>query len=325
MNKKRLTILVLGCILVLGLVTALIIWLIPNGDKKVNAIVNDTEKPILSGVKNITFTGKEEFDLYSHLEMSDNSNGKLDINISGEYDLTVNGEYELTYVLKDESGNQTEEKFTLTVNIDKGSPTSIVSYKTITPKGYELEVIDGVAYIEGYIIVNKSYSISKNYDPGKMVNLKKGHPVVSSIAPIFNQMVADASQVGLNIYDATCYRSYSFQNTLYTNYIKRDGKEAAETYSARPGYSEHHTGLAIDLNTVNNAFASTAESKWINDNCHKYGFIIRYPKGSEEITGYQYEPWHLRYVGEDLAKKLYNDGNWITMEEYFGLTSVYDK
>ena len=300
-------------------------WLIPKKDERVNAIVDDTQKPILSSVKDIVFTGKEQLDLYSHLEMSDNSNGKLDIDVNGEYDLTVNGEYELTYILKDESGNQTQENFKLTVNIDKGSPTRVVNYKTTTPKGYELEVIDGVAYVDGHIIVNKSYSIPKDYDPGKMTNLKKGHPVVSSIASIFNQMVADASQVGLNVYDATCYRSYNFQNTLYTNYIKRDGKAAAEKYSARPGYSEHHTGLAIDLNTVNNAFASTAESKWINDNCHKYGFIIRYPKDSERITGYQYEPWHLRYVGEDLAKKLYNDGNWITMEEYFGLTSDYDK
>lgn len=326
MNKKRLAILIIGVVLFLILVIGLVLHFVPNSDdKKVGAFVNDTEKPTLNGVQDLTFDGKTDLDFYSHLQMSDNSNEKLDITVTGDYDLTVNGEYNLLYVLKDASGNTEEQEFVLTVDIEKGNPTKKVSYKTVTPKGYTLEVIDGIAYIEGHIIVNKSYSIPKDYNPGKMVYLEKSQMVLPEVVDPFKQLVSDSSQLGLNIYNATCYRSYGFQNTLYTNYIKRDGKEAAETYSARPGYSEHHTGLAIDVNSVSNAFAGTPESVWLNDNCHRYGFIIRYPKGKEDITGYQYEPWHLRYVGEELAAKLYNNGDWITMEEHFGFTSDYNK
>ena len=80
----------------------------------------------------------------------------------------------------------------------------------------------------------------------------------------------------------------------------------------------------ICFNSVSSSFGYTDEGKWIKDNCYLYGFIIRYPEGKEKITGYMYEPWHLRYVGEELAEKLYNNGDWITMEEYFGITSVYE-
>ena len=106
--------------------------------------------------------------------------------------------------------------------------------------------------------------------------------------------------------------------------MARDGKQEADTYSARPGHSEHQTGLAFDLNTIDDSFANTAEGKWINDNCYRYGLILRYPKGKEEITGYQYESWHLRYVGKELAQKLYNNGNWMTLEEHFNITSKYE-
>ena len=102
------------------------------------------------------------------------------------------------------------------------------------------------------------------------------------------------------------------------------GSEAADKYSARAGHSEHQTGYCFDLNTIDDSFAFTNEGKWVDNNAYLYGFIIRYPKGKEELTGYQYESWHLRYVGKDLAKVLYNNGDWITMEEYFGLTSKYN-
>ena len=113
------------------------------------------------------------------------------------------------------------------------------------------------------------------------------------------------------------------QKYLYNSYVSRDGKEEADTYSARPGHSEHQTGLAFDLNSIDISFADTDEGKWVVDNCYKYGFIIRYPEGKDNITGYIYEPWHLRYVGVDLATKLYNQGDWITLEEYYGIDSKY--
>ena len=140
----------------------------------------------------------------------------------------------------------------------------------------------------------------------------------------FNKMQADAATQGIELSIVSGYRSYSRQNTLYNNYVARDGKVAADTYSARAGHSEHQTGLAADINSLYQSFINTVEGQWLNNNCYKYGFIIRYPQGKESITGYMYEPWHIRYVGVDIATKLYNNGNWLSLEEYLGITSVYN-
>ena len=139
----------------------------------------------------------------------------------------------------------------------------------------------------------------------------------------FNLMRSDASSIGLNIYIASGYRSYTYQENLYNNYTMVSGINGADTYSARPGHSEHQTGLCFDLNSVDDNFFYTDEGKWVNENAYLYGFVIRYPKGKGDVTGYKYESWHLRYVGEALAKELYNNGDWITLEAYFGLTSSY--
>jgi D-alanyl-D-alanine carboxypeptidase len=124
------------------------------------------------------------------------------------------------------------------------------------------------------------------------------------------------------------FRSYGTQERLYNNYVARDGKKEADKYSARPGHSEHQTGLAFDVCATNrpcisNEFDNTPEAKWLSDNCYKYGFILRYVKGKENETGYQNESWHFRYVGKDIAKELYNNGDWITLEDYLGVTSEY--
>ena len=137
-------------------------------------------------------------------------------------------------------------------------------------------------------------------------------------------MKAEATALGLNLYLSSGYRSYTLQEKIYNNYVARDGKTTADTYSARAGHSEHQTGLAFDLNTIDDSFSYTDEGKWVNDNCYRFGLILRYPKGKENITGYMYESWHLRYVGTELATKLYNNGNWITLEEYFGIDSKYN-
>lgn len=111
--------------------------------------------------------------------------------------------------------------------------------------------------------------------------------------------------------------------TIYNNYVRQDGQREADTYSARAGHSEHQSGLAFDVNIINSSFANTNEARWLAANCYRYGFILRYPEGKTKETGYMYEPWHFRYVGIDLATKLYNNGNWLTMEDYFGITSEY--
>lgn len=197
-----------------------------------------------------------------------------------------------------------------------------------TKNGFKIEEIDGITYIDGVLVVNKTYSLPKDYiptdtysDPGNQKYCQTC--LKNEVYNAYKEMKADASALGLNIYIASGYRSYAAQDGLYNSYVNKDGKAAADRYSARPGNSEHQTGLAFDLNTVTDDFAYTAEGKWIAEVCYKYGFVIRYPKEKEDITGYKYEPWHLRYLGKDLAAKLYNNGNPITLEEYFGITSEY--
>ena len=130
-----------------------------------------------------------------------------------------------------------------------------------------------------------------------------------------------AAEEGLNLWIGSGYRSYQDQEIIYNNYVAMDGVEMADTYSARPGYSEHQTGLVIDCNTIDDAFGNTPESAWLAEHAHEYGFVIRYPKGKEDITGYQYEPWHIRYVGSKVATECYERG--ICLEEYFGIDSYY--
>lgn len=204
---------------------------------------------------------------------------------------------------------------------------NVTSSPEVSQNEHSIEVIDGVTYVDGYVVVNKSYPLPSDYVP---VNAEE--PVTGETGSefldketlaAFKNMQRDASNLGLNLWIASGYRSYSYQARLFDKYARESGETVAETYSARAGYSEHQTGLAFDLNSVTQGFAKTREGIWVNENCHKYGFIIRYPKDKSEETGYVYEPWHLRYVGVELAAELYNGGDWITMEKHFGLTSQY--
>ncbi len=225
------------------------------------------------------------------------------------------------------------EKIDVTHASLEKAPSNFSEYSTLndgeylTEKGYTLVIQNGIASIDGHLIVNKTYSVPENYQPKDPEEPVTGERCINclekEVMKAFRQMQSDATSIGLNIYIASGYRSYSYQNKLYNNYSAVSGTEGADTYSARPGHSEHQTGLCYDLNSVDDSFANTNEGKWIAENAYLYGFVIRYPKGKETITGYQYEPWHLRYVGTELAKKLYNDGDWITLEEYYGITSSY--
>lgn len=204
---------------------------------------------------------------------------------------------------------------------------NLIDGEYLTDKGYTLTVEDGVAYIDGHVIVNKTYSLPADYKPNNpektITDERCNNCIDKEVMSAFKLMQSDATSIGLNIYISSGYRSYSYQEGLYNRYSAVDGIEGADTYSARPGHSEHQSGLCFDLNTINDSFAYTSEGKWINDNAYLYGFVIRYPKGKEGVTGYQYESWHLRYVGKELATILYNNGNWITIEEYYGLSSSY--
>lgn len=134
------------------------------------------------------------------------------------------------------------------------------------------------------------------------------------------EMWQAANKEGLLFVVQSSYRDYDHQKNLYDRYSNREGKNVADTYSARPGHSEHQTGLAVDLASFNsnlNNFEETEEYEWVKDNAHLYGFILRYPKGKEHITGYMFEPWHYRYVGVKVAKEIYEMD--ITFDEYYEL------
>ena len=127
-------------------------------------------------------------------------------------------------------------------------------------------------------------------------------------------MKYDAKQEDITLWIVSGFRSYQSQQSIFANYATSYGETEANRFSARPGQSEHQTGLAFDINLLSESFGATKEGIWLAQNCHRYGFIIRYPKGKEYITGYIYEPWHIRYVGQDVAS--YINKNKITFEEY---------
>lgn len=176
---------------------------------------------------------------------------------------------------------------------------------------HKMEVIDGITYVDGIMIANKSYPLPESYDPGLLPETEKA----------FNKMAEAAAQDGIYLFISSGYRSHFTQAQIYQEYVERDGKKAADTYSSRPGYSEHQTGYTIDVNDPSDAFRGTPEAKWLAEHCSDYGFIIRYPEGKEDKTGYEYEPWHIRYLGKKLAKKVEASG--LCLEEYLGIDSEY--
>ena len=172
------------------------------------------------------------------------------------------------------------------------------------------------------LLVNKNNEINKNYIPNDLeeINIKyanKNKFLRKEAKEHFEKLAHDANLLGYKIIAVSAYRDYDYQDKLYNNYVSTYGLEYADMCSAKAGYSEHQTGLAIDVMGSNNDYNKFSESKefeWMKNNAHLYGFILRYPKGKENITGYKYEPWHYRYVGIDNAYKIFNNN--LTLEEY---------
>lgn len=269
--------------------------------------VVDTTSPTIESKDEISIYVGNTIDLSKDVNVTDNSNDELKVMVEGSYDFNKSGNYNLTYVTTDKSGNKATKNFVLKVVEDANN--RVIK----TSKGYILKVSNGLATIDGVVIANKTYGLPSTY----------GNGLTNETSANFNNMVTSAAAAGISLYNVSGYRSYYDQQYIYNNYVKRDGQAEADRYSARAGHSEHQTGMAIDVNSLYQSFEYTPEGIWLNNNCYKYGFIIRYPKGKENITGYMFEPWHVRYVGVDLATKLYNNGDWITIEEYFGIDSKY--
>ena len=172
------------------------------------------------------------------------------------------------------------------------------------------------------ILVNKHNYLKEDYVPENLKSLSSTYALsnmkmVEEAANAFESLSKDASKENYKIIAMSTYRSYEYQVDLYNKYVKSDGKEAADTYSGRPGNSEHQTGLAVDVynqtETYTN-FEKTKEYNWMQENAYKYGFILRFPKDKENETGYEFESWHYRYVGKDIAKYIHKHN--ITLEEY---------
>lgn len=174
-----------------------------------------------------------------------------------------------------------------------------------------------------YTLVNKYNYLKEEFVPNNLVEMttpysKEGIYLVAEARDNFYKLVDKAKEEGLTIRAISAYRGYTYQKRLYDKYVEADGVNKADTYSARPGFSDHQTGLAVDVDNATSSFenfTNTKEYQWMLDNSYKYGFILRYPSGKESITTYQFESWHYRYVGLKLAKKIKASN--LTFDEYF--------
>ncbi|WP_312814885.1 D-alanyl-D-alanine carboxypeptidase family protein [Sedimentibacter sp.] len=181
------------------------------------------------------------------------------------------------------------------------------------------------------VLVNKKRTLSKTYVPQDLVKLTEvptvlENPEINQLREVaYNALIelfeAAKEEENYELYARSGYRSYGTQESLYNSYVANWGKAAADKFSAKAGQSEHQTGLAMDITCeamnfqLDETFGETDEGKWVAENAYRFGFIIRYPKGKEDVTGYMYEPWHIRYLGTELAKEVYESG--LTLEEYF--------
>lgn len=232
----------------------------------------------------------------------------------------------------------TQEKYYLAKNFDKYI-TYMQNNKKLTltevvrnvnihldHKFYEIN-LDSEISKDTSLLVNKYYSLPSDYEPDDLVTISQnyawgdlGSQRVRKVAyDAFLDMWNAANQEGYYLMVNSSYRSYDSQQSVYDSYEKQRGKKYADSIAARPGSSEHQTGLAMDIfsktNTNKNTFKDSETAKWLKDNSYKYGFILRYPENLESITGYNYEAWHFRYVGVDIATTIYKEN--ITFEEYY--------
>ncbi|MGN9162165.1 M15 family metallopeptidase [Clostridium sulfidigenes] len=185
---------------------------------------------------------------------------------------------------------------------------------------------EGYFIINDYdkVVVNKNYALTSDYKPKDLVQVdieflpestEEERYMTKESAKALEELVDAASKEGVYLYGLSGYRSYKTQKNLYEYNVETQGKSYSDKYVAKPGASEHQLGEAMDLATSSGWISEGCpEANWIANNAYKYGFIVRYESGKEDITGYNYEPWHVRYVGSEMSEKIYNDG--ITLEEF---------
>jgi zinc D-Ala-D-Ala carboxypeptidase len=212
--------------------------------------------------------------------------------------------------------------------------TKTAEQKPFDKKMHSLDDPDSI-----WVVVNKRRALNPaSYAPSDLIapnvelrlnpkelEMQMRQETATAIEALF----AEAKKASLNLMVASAYRPFTLQQNLYNRYVAQQGQLAADTQSARPGHSEHQTGLAVDVEPASQdcevelCFADTPEGKWVAENAHKFGFVLRYHKGQDDITGYMFEPWHLRYVGKPLAEELHKQGD-PTLEQFFNLDPAPD-
>lgn len=269
--------------------------------------VQDQSKPVIS-YDDITIPYNSSFD-YSMLNVKviDNYDKNLNdkIKYKGKVDTSIPGTYLVMIQVEDSSGNQESVNASITVSDKENIPVENKNNNTVNNP-------DSIQ-----VLVNKTHRLPEDWVPNDLVSLENGHMLRSEAANSYLNMVQAAAQDGITINLISSYRTKEYQANLYNNYFATDPVNAA-LYSAKPRTSEHELGLAVDISYDYNLHDDLESSEigiWMANNAHKYGWIMRYPYGKSDITGYIYEAWHYRYVGKELATKLKNSN--ITLEEYY--------
>lgn len=209
--------------------------------------------------------------------------------------------------------------------IEKHNINNDKSNITKEKSSFNNKSVDSTNYknTKNIILVNKGFGLERGYEPEDLerveVTTNKEILLRREANENLKRMFQDALKEEIYLLAVSGYRSYEYQEDVYNIEVYTNGTEYANEYVAKPGYSEHQTGLAVDILAVNYTdmdenFENTEECRWLHNNMHKYGFILRYPKGKENVTGYNYEPWHIRYVGTDHSYKIKEEG--LTLEEY---------
>lgn len=205
--------------------------------------------------------------------------------------------------LKEKNNNYSTEEIIMRVNVNVDKP-----YYT------DIKTVENPENLT--VLVNKYYALSSEFEPNDLIKVGSQR-MRKEAGEAMNKLLKDINNEGIYLQAQSGYRTYELQETLYNRYVNKDGKELADTYSARPGNSEHQTGLVMDVShdgTLEKTFENTKQFTWLSENAYKYGFILRFPKDKVDITGYDYEPWHYRYVGIETATLIHNEN--LTLEEY---------
>ena len=295
---------------------------------EINYIAEKTSIEDINNLLNLGYTSAEINVFYEKLEDS------IEVITNNSYDKNI-----INYLTLDYFKEENLDRYIKYANNDS-KLDSVYSTEEIE-KNYNYE--DTVTFVNAYldkdyytndvnltteemdkidVIVNKYYKLDKDYEPSDLTKINSkfasgnNQRLRKEAATKFEEMATAALDNGFKIYAGSTYRSYDYQLGLYNRYVAKDGFVSAETYSARAGYSEHQLGLAVDILDGNWQYLSENDKEytWLIQNSYKYGFILRYPRNKEYITGYVFEDWHFRYLGIDLATKVYNSG--LTYDEY---------